>query len=187
MHTQYCVKNKRLDGDFLKHKLGIEIDEYGHVDRNFEDEQSRQLMIEEKIGCKIVRINPDTPDFNINRVTNLVFMHIKQSTKKSLIEDLSKRLLELEFKSNHSVKSKCLKWIVKKNAAKNIKMTGKEYVKKKENTYCLVCKKKTDNKKIGRVVLVNKIATQCTVCTSTKSTFLKPVKPITNKTNKKQK
>ena len=41
MHTQYCVKNKRLDGDFLKHKLGIEIDEYGHVDRNFEDEQSR--------------------------------------------------------------------------------------------------------------------------------------------------
>ena len=39
--TQYCVKNKRLDGDFLKHKLGIEIDEYGHVDRNFEDEQCR--------------------------------------------------------------------------------------------------------------------------------------------------
>ena len=144
-------------------------------------------MIEENIGCKIVRINPDTPDFKINRVINLVFMHIKQSTKKSLIEDLSKRLLELEFKSNHSVKSKCLKWIAKKNAAKNIKMTGKEYVKKKENTYCLVCKKKTDNKKIGRVALVNKIATQCTVCTSTKSTFLKPVKPITNKTNKKQK
>ena len=69
-------------------------------------------MIEEKIGCKIVRINPDIPDFNINRVINLVFMHIKQSTKKSLIEDLSKRLLE--FKSNHSIKSKSLKWIVKK-------------------------------------------------------------------------
>ena len=26
---------------------------------------------------------------------------------------LSKRLLGLEFKSNHSIKSKCLKWIVK--------------------------------------------------------------------------
>ena len=69
-------------------------------------------MIEEKIGCKIVRVNPDIPDFNINRVINLVFMHIKQSTKTSLIEDLSKRLLE--FKSNHSIKSKSLKWIVKK-------------------------------------------------------------------------
>ena len=64
-------------------------------------------MIEEKIGCKIVRVNPDIPDFNINRVINLVFMHIKQPTKTSLIEDLSKRLLE--FKSNHSIKSKSLK------------------------------------------------------------------------------
>ena len=35
------------------------------------------------------------------------------STKKSLINDLSKRLLELEFKSNDSIKSKCLKWSVK--------------------------------------------------------------------------
>ena len=32
-------------------------------------------------------------------------MHIKQSNKKSLIYDLPKRLLGLEFKSNHSLKS----------------------------------------------------------------------------------
>ena len=43
-----------------------------------------------------------------------IHSHIKKSTKKSLIDDLSKRLLELEFKSNHSIKSKCLKLIVKK-------------------------------------------------------------------------
>ena len=52
MHTQYCVENKRLDLYFPKRKLGIEIDEYDHMDRNFEDEQSKQLMIEEKLGCK---------------------------------------------------------------------------------------------------------------------------------------
>ena len=40
-------------------------------------------------------------------------MYIKQSTKKSLIDNFSKRLLGSEFKSNHSIKSKCLKWIVK--------------------------------------------------------------------------
>ena len=48
-------------------------------------------------------------------------MHIIESTKKqtkvstkiSLIDDLSKRFLELEFKSNCSIKLKCLKWIVK--------------------------------------------------------------------------
>ena len=33
----------------------------------------------------------------------------KSQLKKSLIDDLSKRILKLEFKSNHSIKSKCLK------------------------------------------------------------------------------
>ena len=37
----------------------------------------------------------------------------KVSTKQSLIDDLSKRLLELQIKSNHSIKIKHLKWIVK--------------------------------------------------------------------------
>ena len=65
-----------------------------------------------------------------------------------------------------------------KSTANNIKMAVKQYVKKrKENTYCLVCKKKTDNAKIRAVALVNKIAAErslCTVFTSRKSTFLKP-------------
>ena len=34
--------------------------------------------------------------------------------KESLIGDLSKRLLELELKPHHSMKSKCLKWVIKK-------------------------------------------------------------------------
>ena len=38
----------------------------------------------------------------------------EKSTKKSLIDDLSKRFPGLDFKSNHSIKPKCLKWIVKK-------------------------------------------------------------------------
>ena len=73
-------------------------------------------------GITVIRNNPDAADFNINRLINQIYMHIikstknqtEKSTKKSLIDDLSKRLLELEFKSNHSIKSKCLKWIVKK-------------------------------------------------------------------------
>ena len=55
-------------------------------------------------------------------------------------------------------------------------MTGKKYVKKKEKTYCLVRKKKADNKKIRGVALVNKMATEgsiCTAFTSRKSTLLK--------------
>ena len=69
----------------------------------------------------IIRTNPDDADFGMNILVNQIYMYIikstkkqtKVSTKKSLIDDLSKRLLELEFKSNHSIKSKRLKWIVR--------------------------------------------------------------------------
>ena len=71
-------------------------------------------MMEEKLGCVFIRINPDDPNFDINRIINQIYMHIIKSTKKSLIDDRSKRLLELEFKSHHSIKTKYLKWVVKK-------------------------------------------------------------------------
>ena len=58
----------------------------------------------ESHGITIIRTNPDTADFNMNRLINQIYKHIiesttKVSTKKSLIDNLSKRLLELEFKS----------------------------------------------------------------------------------------
>ena len=67
----------------------------------------------ERHGVTIIGNNPDAADFDINRLINQICTHIIKSTKKSLIDDLSKSLLELEFKSNHSIKSKCLKWILK--------------------------------------------------------------------------
>ena len=82
--------------------------------------KSRQLIIESH-GITIIRTYPDGADFGMNRLINQIYTRIikstkkqtKVSTKKSLIDDLSKRLLELEFKSNYSIKSKCLKWVVK--------------------------------------------------------------------------
>lgn len=47
MHTQYCVKDKNHDLTFYEHKLALETDEYGHIDRKLEYKQSRQLMIQE--------------------------------------------------------------------------------------------------------------------------------------------
>ena len=60
------------------------------------------------------RINPDKKDFNIFKEINKMHRHIKKSSKKSLIDKISKRLLELEFNSNHSIQPKFLKWVVKK-------------------------------------------------------------------------
>ena len=60
-------------------------------------------------------------------------MHIIKSTKKSLIDDLSNILLELEFKSNHSIKSKMFTKLqkMKKNTIKN--KTDKNWKKTWDN------------------------------------------------------
>ena len=101
--------------------LVIEIDEKGYNEwpPNYEKERQEDL---EKIDYYFIRINPDKPGFDdyeeFGKVNSYIAESIKKqtekSTKKSLIDNLSKRLLELEFKSNLSIKSKCLKWIVKK-------------------------------------------------------------------------
>ena len=60
-----------------------------------------------------IGINSDEENFNIFKEKNEIHRYIKISTKKLLVDDLSKRLVGLEFKSNLSIKSKCSKWIVK--------------------------------------------------------------------------
>ena len=113
MQTQYTVIGNRIDLYFYKHKLAIEVDELGDADRNLNKEVERQEVIERELDCVFIRINPDEKDFKILKAINEIYRHIKKSSKKSLIDKISKRLLELEFKSNHSIKSKCLKWVVK--------------------------------------------------------------------------
>ena len=72
MHSQYCVQNKRIDLYFSEHKLGIKIDEYRHVERDFECKKSSQIMIDKKLNCRIIRTDPDAADFNIYRLINQV-------------------------------------------------------------------------------------------------------------------
>ena len=88
---QYNVSGHRVDAYLLKYKLGIEIDEQGHNGRSIDYEIERKKAIERKLGCKFIRINPATENLNIfvelSRIQNL----ITKSTKKSLIDELSKR------------------------------------------------------------------------------------------------
>ena len=109
-------------------------------------------------------------------------MLTEKSTKKSLIDDLSKRLQELKFTSNHSIKSKCLKWIVKKyckiteNEKHTIKNKTDTAQKKPETTYCLGCKDYTDNFKPQEEKMTNNVLREksnCIVCRSSRSRFLK--------------
>ena len=83
---------------FLNTNFGIEVDESNHEGRNFEYEQSRQFMIESH-GITIIRTNPDDADFDMIQLINQIYKQIfkstekqtKVSTKKLLIDDLSKR------------------------------------------------------------------------------------------------
>ena len=78
----------------------------------------RQNALEKILNCEFIRINPDEEDCNISKIKNEIFKHIKESikksTKKALIDQLSNKLLRLEFKSNNSIKIRCLKYVVKK-------------------------------------------------------------------------
>ena len=100
--------------------LLVETDEKGHVDRDPGYKKKRQQELE-KLDYYLFRINSDKPGFNdyeeFGRVSAYIAESIKKQTKKqpkkSLIDDLSKRLLELEFKEHNAKRSNCLKWIVK--------------------------------------------------------------------------
>ena len=121
---QYHVLNYRVDAYLPKHELVMEIDELGHVNRI--NDQERQSAIEKELDCKFIRINPAKERFNVFNEIGIIQIFIaksnkkltekstKESTKKSIIDRLSIRLLKLEFKSNNSMKRKCLKHIVKK-------------------------------------------------------------------------
>ena len=108
MQTQYSVLGYRIDLYFHKYKLAIEVDELGHADRNINNEIERQKALERELNCVFIRINPDKKDFNILKAINEIYRLLKKSSKKSLMDKIS-RVLELEFKSDHSIKSKCLK------------------------------------------------------------------------------
>ena len=121
MQTQYRVLNYKIDLYFLDYKLAIEVNEKGHEDRRIDYEIKRQKAIEKEVSCEFIRINPDEKFFNVFKVINEIYRHTiksikkltEKSTKEYLIDELSKRLLGLEFKKNNSIKSKALKHIVK--------------------------------------------------------------------------
>ena len=118
---QHNVLGYRIDAYFPKYKLAIEIDEPGHNDRDTDYEIERQKVMEKELGCEFNRINLAKENFNIlveigkmqYYITKSTKKLTEVSTKKSLIDDLSKRLLGLEFRSNNSIK-KCLKYVDKK-------------------------------------------------------------------------
>ena len=114
---QHNVLGYRIDAYFPKYKLATEVDERGHNDRDIDYEIERKKALEKELGCEFIRINPTKENFNIfveiGKIQNYIVKSTKKSTKESLMDELSNKLLILEFKSNNSIKTKCLKYVVK--------------------------------------------------------------------------
>ena len=81
----YCIENNKIDDYLPKYKVGVEVDECDHKDRDPNYEQSRQLMIEHH-GIIVIRINPDDLNFDMNRLINQIYTHNIKTTKKQTEE-----------------------------------------------------------------------------------------------------
>ena len=119
---QHHVLGYYIDAYFSKYKFAIEINELGHKDRDIHREIQRQNALEQELGCEFIRINPAKENFIVlveickiqNYIVESTEKMIEGSTKKYLVDDLSNKLLRLEFKSDNFIKTKCLKYVVKK-------------------------------------------------------------------------
>ena len=136
------------------------------------DERKRQKALED-LGYHFIRINPDKQFFNDQEEFGRVQKYITESTKKLMVDEISKIMLEMKFEQNLEIKPKTLKYIANKKLSLHKKMKQTKYVKKKIN-YCLKCGRKTKNENIKGVTLKSEIGQQkstCVACDSRKSTF----------------
>ena len=87
-YSEKPLKNEgiRTDMYFSEHKLQVEIDEKGHIDRKKNEENERQMKIQEHLDCRFHRISPDAENFDIfveiSTIQNYMTKSTKQLTKK---------------------------------------------------------------------------------------------------------
>ena len=94
IQTQYTVIGYKIDLYFHKHKLAIEVDELGHVDRNPKNEIERQKALEKELNCVFIRINPNEKDFNISKGINKIYRHITESKEESKTKEQESKIKE---------------------------------------------------------------------------------------------
>ena len=91
---QYFVLNERIDFYLPKHKLAIEVDELGHLDKDVEDKIKRQKKSEKCLGCTFIRINLEEKDFDVCDKGGEIESCTDESNK-----DLIKKLTEKSTKN----------------------------------------------------------------------------------------
>lgn len=81
METQYNIDNYRIDLFFVEYNLAIECDERHHLSNKINDD-TRQLYIQRKTGCRFIRFNPYDRDFNLFKLLNEIYVHLSVHSRK---------------------------------------------------------------------------------------------------------
>ena len=77
MISQKCIDGYFIDLYFTEYKLAIECDENDHIHNSLCDEKFREICIS-KNDITFIRYNPDDINFDIHKVINRIYMHIKK-------------------------------------------------------------------------------------------------------------
>ena len=85
----------RIDINFTKYCLGVEIDQKGHTDRDLIFEEERQKALEKKLNCKFIRINTSRENFDVDYEASRIQVFISQF-KDNKIKEKDNKTKELE-------------------------------------------------------------------------------------------
>jgi very-short-patch-repair endonuclease len=78
IEKQYVIDVYKIDMYFVEYKLAIECDEEIIHRSKLEQDSKRQQIIENLLGCKFIRFNPNEKYFNIGNVICQIFKHIRE-------------------------------------------------------------------------------------------------------------
>ena len=88
----------RIDVYFTKYCLAIEIDEKGHIDRDFDLKKKRQEASEKKLSSAFIRINTSKENFDVDyegsRIETFI-SQFKDNKNKKLEDGIEKVTLQL--------------------------------------------------------------------------------------------
>ena len=109
IENQYKALGYFIDLAFPVHQLGLKVDENGHMDRSEAEEKERQKATEKETSFTIIKINPGKENFDIFvEIGKIQIYHVestkeitKESTKKSIIDDVKKLLKAASKFSNN--------------------------------------------------------------------------------------
>ena len=116
LHNKY-----KIDSYLPDYKLATKIDGKGHTDRKEEEEKEKEKEIKEELDCKFIRINLESENFDMDAIIGTIFNHInkankklvEESTKKSIMDDVTKSLETASKFSNNPTISDFTKQFIK--------------------------------------------------------------------------